>query len=196
MTDGYIVYHRYQKRLRCWAHLIRKAQGLTEALNGEAQNFDEKTLILMSALIKAIKEARESPPDIPLPIEYQPSLEEYQQLCEKMRQSEHEKTHALEVEMLNDWDAIFIVLALPQLPLTNNEAERALRHWVILRKISYGTRTEVGSRVFAILASVIETCRIHTCSPWRYLADVIANRRAGLSVPPLPLPVKAIGGGE
>ena len=194
MTDGYIVYRQYQKRLRCWAHLIRKAQGLKEALNGEAQNFGEKTLILMNALINAIKEARESPPDIPLPIEYQQSLEEYQQLCEKMRQSEHEKTHALAVEMLNDWDAIFIVLAHPQLPLTNNEAERALRHWVILRKISYGTRTEVGSRVFAILASVIETCRIRDCSPWRYLADVIANRRADLSVPPLPLPVKAIGG--
>ncbi len=104
----------------------------------------------------------------------------------------HEKTHALAVEMLNDWDSIFSVLKHPQLPLTNNEAERALRHWVILRKISYGTRTEVGSRVFAILASVIETCRIRKCSPWRYLANVITNRRAGLSVPPLPLPVKIL----
>ncbi len=191
MTDGYRVYRQYQKRLRCWAHLTRKAQGLKEALSDEAQNFGEKTLILMNELIKVIKEARESPPDIPLPIAYQQPLEEYQQLCEEMRQSEHEKTHALAVEMLNDWDAIFAVLKHPQLPLTNNEAERALRHWVILRKISYGTRTEVGSRVFAILASVIETCRIRQCSPWRYLSDVIANRRAGLLVPPLP--VKVLG---
>ena len=190
MTDGYQVYRQYQKRLRCWAHLIRKAQGLKEALNSEAQIFGEKTLTLMDELIKAIKEARESPPAILLSVVYKQPLKEYQQLCEKMRQSEHEKTHALAVEMLNDWDAIFIILKHPNLPLTNNEAERALRHWVILRKISYGTRTAVGSRVFAILASVIETCRVRQCSPWRYLADVIAKRRAGLPVPPLPLPAK------
>ncbi len=157
MTEGYQVYRQYQKRLRCWAHLIRKAQGLKESLNSEAQDFGEKTLTFMDELIKAIKEARESPPSILLSIVYQQPLEEYKQLCEKMRQSEHKKTHALAVEMLNDWDAIFIILKHPNLPLTNNEAERALRHWVILRKISYGTRTEVGSRVFAILASVIET---------------------------------------
>jgi transposase len=89
-------------------------------------------------------------------------------------------------------DAIFQVLDHPHLPLTNNEAERALRHWVILRKICNGTRTEAGSRVFTILASVIETCRKRQHSPWRYLQTVIANRRAGL--PALPLP--ALGGAE
>ena len=57
----------------------------------------------------------------------------------------HTKARALAVEMLNDWAAIFRVLDHPHLPLTNNEAERALRHWVILRRISYGTKTETGS---------------------------------------------------
>ena len=37
------------------------------------------------------------------------------------------KTRELAREMLNDWEAIFQVLAYPHLPLTNNEAERALR---------------------------------------------------------------------
>jgi transposase len=103
-----------------------------------------------------------------------------------MKSSTHEKTRALAVEMLNDWDVIFTVLDHPQLPLTNNEAERALRHWVILRRISYGTRTDQGSRIFAILASVIETCRIRQQCPWRYLESVIDNRRAGFLAPPLP----------
>ena len=74
----------------------------------------------------------------------------------------------------------------PHLPLTNNEAEHALRHWVILRRISYGTRTEQGSRVFAILVSVIETCRIRLQCPWRYLESVIDNHRAGFIAPHLP----------
>ena len=65
---------------------------------------------------------------------------------------------ALAREFLNDWEAVWIVLAHPYLPLTNNEAGRALRHWVIARLLSQGTRTEQGSRAFALLASVIATC--------------------------------------
>ena len=70
----------------------------------------------------------------------------------------------------------------------NNEAERTLRHWVIARKLSLGTRTPVGSRVVALLASVIDTCRQRGHAPWRYLERAIADRRAGLPLAPLPLP--------
>ena len=43
--------------------------------------------------------------------------------CERCQGSHHQKTHALAVELLNDWEAIFQVLSHPELPLTNNEAE-------------------------------------------------------------------------
>jgi hypothetical protein len=106
--------------------------------------------------------------------------------CEGHRDHAHAKTHALAVELLNDWDAIFQVLHHPELPLTNNAAERALRHWVIARKISHGTRTATGSRVFALLASVIDTCRQRGHSPWPYIEAAIADRRAGRPLAPLP----------
>jgi len=38
--------------------------------------------------------------------------------------------------------------------------------WVIARRISLGTRTAQGTRAFAHLASVIETCRKRAASPW------------------------------
>ena len=104
-----------------------------------------------------------------------------------MSDAAHEKTRQLAREMLNDWEAIFHVLAQPEWPLTNNEAERMLRHWVILRRISYGTRSENGTRFFAILISAIETCRVRQQSPWLYLAEVIRLRRSGFPVPRLPL---------
>ena len=44
--------------------------------------------------------------------------------------------------LLNDWDTFWVVLDHPELPLTSNEAERALRHWVIARRIGMGTRTD------------------------------------------------------
>jgi transposase len=186
MSDGYRVYRQFLKRIRCWAHLVRKARGLTESYDKESQAFGKETHDFLNSLIAAIKNARETPPDKPLSERYQDQLISYRQACEQMKSSSHKKTHELAVEMLNDWDVIFTVLDHPHLPLTNNEAERALRHWVILRRISYGTRTEQGSRIFAILASVIETCRIRQQCPWRYLESVIDYRRAGFLAPPLP----------
>jgi hypothetical protein len=32
-------------------------------------------------------------------------------------------------ELLDDWDTFWVVLDYPHLLLTNNDAERALRHW-------------------------------------------------------------------
>jgi hypothetical protein len=187
MSDGYAVYRSYQHRLRCWAHLTRKAQGLVESLGGnQAQRFGQHTLTLIEELMTAVYQAREGPASMALPDQYRARLDEFKALCESHWECEHKKTQALAREFLNDWEAIWKVLEYPQLPLTNNEAERALRHWVIARRISYGTRTEQGSRAFALLASVVETCRKRKISPWPYLAKVIAERRKGNEAPPIP----------
>jgi hypothetical protein len=182
MTDGYQVYRRFHKRLRCWAHLLRKAKGLTESLSGEARLFGDASHGLLTELMEAVYQAREGPPSS-LAGRYQDRLEEFRLVCERHRDSGHEKTRALAREFLNDWDAVWIVLSHPYLPLTNNEAECALRHWVILRRITHGTRTEQGSRALALLISVIETCRKRKHLPWPYLAQVIAERRKGNPAP-------------
>ena len=184
MTDGYKVYRQFHQRLRCWAHLVRKAQGLKESLTGEARLFGEASHALLTELMAAVYQAREGPPTS-LADRYRARLEDFRNLCEQHRHSRHEKTRALACEFLNDWEAVWIVLAHPYLPLTNNEAERALRHWVILRRITQGTRTEQGSRALALLISVIETCRKRKHLPWPYLAQVIAERRKGNPAPPI-----------
>lgn len=185
MSDGYLVYRSYKNRLRCWAHLLRKARGLYESLEKEAQAFGKEVLDVLDALMKAVYRAREAPCEN-LNIKYQELLDQFQVNCKKYYDSTHEKTRSLAREFLYDWDAIFCVLAHPELPLTNNEAEQALRHWVILRKICHGSRTKQGSRVFAILASVIDTCRKRCISPWEYLAKVIYECRKGNEAPWIP----------
>jgi transposase len=185
MSDEYIVYRESLKRLRCWAHWLRKARGLEESLDVEARPFGRQTTALLKTLMEAVHRAREGPGEDLTP-RYQKELEEFRALCERMQEATHEKTRALAVEFLNDWAAIFRVLAHPHLPLTHNEAEQALRHWAIWRRISQGTRTPVGSRAFALLASLIETCRKRQASPWRYLAEVITQGRRGQPVPVLP----------
>jgi transposase len=187
MSDGYKVYRQFEKRLRCWAHLQRKAHGLRESVNPRARHFGQTSHTLLKDLMKAIYRAREGPqPASDLSLQYAAKLDAFRLLCEQHYDCAHEKTRALAREFLNDWEAIWIVLSHPHLPLTNNEAERALRHWVIARRISHGTRTPEGSRALGLLASVIETCRKRAILPWPYLAQVIAERRKGNPAPPLP----------
>jgi transposase len=73
----------------------------------------------------------------------------------------------------------------PELPPTNNQAERSLRHAVIARNIGFGTRTSEGSLAYSSLLSVIETCRLRDINPWIYIASVLAHARQGLAPPPL-----------
>ncbi len=175
MSDGYISYRRYAKRLRCLAHLIRKARGLSESLDHEAQQFGERTLAYISRFISEIYAARAGP-EVDLSLELANELTNLKEWCEAHKDSTHKKTKALARELLYDWDAIWSYFTHPTLPISNNRAEQALRHWIIARKISFGTRTKQGSRAFALLASVIETCRQRGISPWTYLAQVIAQR--------------------
>jgi transposase len=178
MSDGHVNYRDYPQRLRCLAHLKRKARGLAQSLDREAREFGEMALMVLYVVFKQVRDG----PDTSV---YSPFLELFKDLCELYREVAHDKTRELAREFLYDWEAIWAVLDHPELPLTNNAAERALRHWVIARRLSHGTRTPEGSGVLGILASVIETCRIRGILPWPYLASVIARRRQGHPAPPL-----------
>ena len=186
MADGYGAYREYKLRLRCWAHLIRKARALAEGFTPHVQGYGLTLLEILDTLMAGVYQAREGPP-VDLRSSFSAELARLKALCTKMARSSNEKARQLGVEFLNDWEAIFRVLEHPHLPLTNNVAERILRHWVILRRITQGTRTEQGSKTLAIMASVIETCRLRNASPLRYLAQTIAARRKGLDVPPIPV---------
>jgi len=188
MSDGYAVYRSHLKRLRCWAHLERKARGLAECFVMTSQAQGKEMLTILKYLMNAIYEAREGPDKgfESILSHHQNELQRLRELCEIMGESTHKKTRELGREFLNDWDAIFRILEHPAWPLTNNEAERALRHWVILRRITQGTRSAQGSKALALFASVIETCRLRKASPILYIRDVIALRRRGENVPDLP----------
>jgi hypothetical protein len=188
MSDGYQVYRHFKNRLRCWAHLIRKAKALCDSYSPESRQYGQQILLLLYEMIKGVRAAREGPDAGKVDVSslYESQLLQLRAICERMLDSDHKKTRELGIEFLNDWTAIFRILERPEWPLTNNEAERALRHWVILRKITQGTRSAQGSRALALIASVMETCRLRNASPLRYIRDVIEKRRQGFEAPKLP----------
>jgi hypothetical protein len=188
MSDGYWAYRELDQRLRCLPHVIRKARALEEGFEAEGRDLGRHVLDVIATVMQAVYEARGGPSATGLRTRHAPLLNGLLEHCLRLIDCRHEKTGALARELLNDWDTFWVVLDHPELPLSNNEAERALRHWVIARRIGMGTRTAQGTRAFALLASVIETCRKRAASPWPYLAEVIRQRRKGLPAPSLPLP--------
>ena len=188
MTDGYQAYRHLGRRLRCWAHLIRKCQGLIDSTDGRVAHAGKGMHDVLCTLMEAIYAARAVQGQVmgALASHHATDIARLRALCEQHRDDSNDKLRALAREFLLDWDVILRQVSEPQLPLTNNAAEQALRHWVIARRISMGTRSESGSRAFALLASVIETCRKRSTSSWTYIASVIAAARNGLAVPPLP----------
>ena len=69
---------------------------------------------------------------------------------------------------------------------TNNDAERALRHAVIWRKLSFGTQSDAGSRFVETMLTIIETCRQQHRNAFDYIATAVAAHFAG-NPPPLIL---------
>jgi len=70
---------------------------------------------------------------------------------------------------------LLLVLERPDIPLHTNESERDIRDYVKKRKVSGGTRSELGRRCRDTFTSLKKTCRKLNISFWRYLKDRISN---------------------
>lgn len=70
---------------------------------------------------------------------------------------------------------------------TNNAAERALRHPVIWKQLSFGTQSAAGSRFVETLLSFVETCRQQRRDTLQFLVDAV-NAHFQDRTPPLLTP--------
>ena len=150
-TYGYAAYRSFKKRQRCLAHLIRKGIALASGLNPVGVTFGDWLLREIRGLIHEVAEGTGARI-------INPMLARLKRACKLHRDDDAGKVRALAREILNDWTAITAFVTNPDLPATNNEAERALRDAVIARRIPQtGTRTEEGSAAYAATLSVFET---------------------------------------
>ena len=77
----------------------------------------------------------------------------------------HEKALTLQKRILKHQHEWLVFLDDPRVPPTNNMAERALRPLVVLRKITFGHRSEAGAIRMARLMTVAETAKRHGHRP-------------------------------
>jgi hypothetical protein len=70
---------------------------------------------------------------------------------------------------------LLAVLESPVVPLHNNGSEIAVREGVLKRKISYGTRSDLGKAAWGNILSILDTCRKQKVGFFKYMRDIYSN---------------------
>ena len=89
---------------------------------------------------------------------------------------------------------LFTFLDQPDVPFDNNTAERGIRPAVIIRKNSYGNRSQRGADCQAVLMSIFRTLKQRGHDPIRTIVKALAEYLTTGKLPPLPEPKPTSGG--
>ena len=178
VSDFYAAYHHYDgPKQRCWAHLLRDIHDL------RARYLKDAPLARWAAAVQRLYEEAKafSHPQArrrrtaQLALERrllaicQPFLADplavQAKLCRRIERHIIER-HIIERHIIERHiKELFVFVAEPDVPADNNAAERSLRHLVISRKVSGGTRSEQGTESKMTLASIFGTWRAHGLNP-------------------------------
>ena len=76
---------------------------------------------------------------------------------------------------LNHWDGLVRFLDDGRIEIDSNTVERAMRPIALSRKNALFAGSDEGAENWAMLASLIETCKLHDVNPEAYLTDVLTR---------------------
>jgi transposase len=111
-------------------------------------------------------------------------------LLRRAQECTERKTAGMAREMLRFEKCLWTFVDVPGLEPTNNFAERCLRHAVMYRKTSFGTKGPEGSRFVERLLTVVTALKLQQRSVLDFLTDTLHARRRR-RLPPSLLPTQA-----
>ncbi len=179
-SDRYGGYDWIQRRQLCWAHLKRDFQSLADA-GGKAEAIGNKLLGLTGALFHYWHCHRDGTiTRRTMQRRLRPLWWPVYEALEEGALTLHGKLGGMCQHILDRYDHLWTFPEHPDVEPTNNASERALRHAVIWRKLSFGTQSPAGSRFVETLLSVLETCRQQKRNVFAFVTQAVqahfANR--------------------
>ena len=156
ITDDYPAYkNQFKYHELCWSHPNRKFRDLAESdiLSEEQQKVCILNYQRFAKIYGEIDRVLETSFNYEETHQYfLKQIEEFS----KPKARDLPKLKAIKDALLKNKEKYLTCLKFPGIvPLDNNKAERGLRHLVIKRKISYGSKTQRGAETTSILASVL-----------------------------------------
>lgn len=160
ITDDYAAYDGCaEKQGLCWAHPKRKFQDLAESrmLAPNRQEHCRTFYERFCNLFTAMKAIVNSPYDR---VERATGAETFRREISGLTVpdvTDPKKLATLKATFLENTERYLLCVKEPNIPMTNNKAERSIRPLVLKRKISFGSKTQKGADVMSILLSVCLT---------------------------------------
>ena len=189
-TDGYVAYKKVARSpgvadgtgegvilAYCWAHCRRQFLDIAEtgpapiaqeALQRIAKLYDIEAEIrgLSAADRRAARQLRTKP------------LLDAMKLWLEQRAAELPRKSLLAEAVgyaLNQWDGLVRFLDDGRIEIDSNTVERSMRPIALNRKNALFAGHDLGAENWAVLASLIETCKLHGVNSEAWLADVLTK---------------------
>ena len=153
VSDGWSTYRLYSekkgvKHQRCWDHLKREVKFECKEKHPDLYKWclDIRRMVKIGKDYKQEKRRRDM---------YEKCKAELTMFITYTKA--HRNLRKLATKIENGGDKWFTCILHPELPMDNNEAERSLRPFVLIRKIIGCLRSEIGMKNYEIMMSLIST---------------------------------------
>lgn len=178
-TDFYAAYNTYAGfHQRCWVHLLRDIHELKEKYKKHPP---------LNSWAKKVKQIYEEAkaytgpdPGTKPGLAIQERLAKQHYFEEKLKEickdsvAKDIPQSTLCGRIMTFMPELFIFVRFPNVSSDNNQAERILRHTVVARKISGGTRSPKGSETKSILTSLFDTWQLQNLNPFEQCKILLA----------------------
>jgi transposase len=188
-SDLYNAYTCFMKEANvkvqlCWAHLIRDIKFLSESGDPVTANYANRMLELCKSIFH-LQHRRE---ELGERIFRRRMFKLKEQFLATGRRSQASGARNMAKRLKDYGEEYFLFLENPQIEPTNNLAEREVRHCVIDRRITQGTRGQAGQRWCERIWTVLATCARQDRDAFAFITNSLCTFYAGQPQPSL-LPV-------
>lgn len=177
IRDDYAGYKNLRMNHQsCWVHLLRvsKEAAVAQGSSKEVKSLHKRLKPIYHRLDRITK----------LPFDKKERDVYYQEFGSKLLeiiQTEYQSEDALKIQVRikNQGNNLITAILFPNVPLDNNLAERGVRPSVIVRKISGGSRSDIGAQTFAVNMSIIQTIKMRNQPLIPTLHNLLLNGALG-----------------
>lgn len=187
--DYYSAYHKFIRQRGvlaqfCLAHLIRDVRFLAEHPDAANRAYGERLLGHLRRLFEVYHRREEYP-----------SEAGWQRALGRIRKSfvwdatmevcDTPEASNLAERFYKHCDAYFRFITEPDVDPTNNLAEQAIRFVAIHRRVTQGTRGEIGRQWLERMSTVVTTCEQQSRSAFDFIVEAITAHLDGHPAPTL-----------
>lgn len=187
ITDRWSAYDWYDPGLRqlCWSHLTRDFQGFIDR-GGKGGRIGRQLMAQRHRMFKWWHRVRDGTLERR---EFQKRMRKVERtvgaLLRQAASCAEKKTAGVARRILRLEKCLWVFVDVPGVEPTNNYGERTIRQGVIYRKLSFGTRSERGSRFIERILTVVTTLKQQKRNPLEFLTQALWAYRRGLPPPSL-----------